>query len=536
MCWLFLGEREMEYWGIFFEGSVGSVCTRWGWFWRGICVWRKGVIWRGSWGWWVWWYYGLWELVNGCVWGCCNCCWSVIKMSILWDKCVFTKLLSSSFSAWEPKRVQRQRFASSIALIGLSVRTVLVSPNMGCRVLRVAGHSSTQCSRVWLSWRHFGHLGSVVGSIRCRYAASCMLYYNLSLANMTASLLLVSVFSSLAVEFLAYTAAVLAWEGGLSFRVRLVTALAAFRLVGLASSPSFVASLENLSASSFPGMSMWPGTRWKSMWRSMASSRRQHQGFHCPERRPETESRCRSLPCRALRRCSFAATWLRSPWPLSLLHRKMWGSFLWFSSGQSWPDSPGRLGSQPSQTRQSGYLERLTRLCRSSTWPHSHGWLGWRRSWHCQFYCLQPVWSSRSTSSGWRSTGAQQVSGYRGLVLLGERPLTSCCSRATCRGRACVSDRLRERGLSGGSEDIWALLPGGGYQLPGDCLIAGQARFDAEAFHMVLRSLQAVHLQGRRSPRWCAELPGRCCAWGASSIPSQCCEGTLGRCSVSRLS
>ena len=106
-----------------------------------------------------------------------------------------------------------------------------------------------------------------------------MLCHALSLANMTASLLLVSVFSSLAVEFLAYTAAVLAWEGGLSFRVRLVTALAAFRLVGLASSPSFVAWLENLSASSFPGMSMWPGTRWKSMWRSMASSRRQHHGI-----------------------------------------------------------------------------------------------------------------------------------------------------------------------------------------------------------------------------------------------------------------
>ena len=184
---------------------------------------------------------------------------------------------SSSSSVWEPKRAQRQRFASSIALIRSSVRTessVLVSPNMDCRVLRVAGHSSSQCSRVWLSWKHFGHFGSVVGSIRWRYAASCMLCPALSLANITASLLLVSVFSSLAVEWLAYTAAVLAWEGDLSFRVRLITALAAFRLVGWASSSSYVASLANLSASSFPGMSMWSGTHWMSMCRSMASSRR----------------------------------------------------------------------------------------------------------------------------------------------------------------------------------------------------------------------------------------------------------------------
>ena len=129
-------------------------------------------------------------------------------------------------------------------------------------MLRVAGHSSNQFSRVWLSWRHFGHLGSVVGSIRCRYAASCILCRGLSLANMTASLLLVCVFSSLAVQCLAYTAAVLAQESGLSFRVRSITALAAFRLVGWASPPSSVASLANLSASSFPGMSMWPGTHW----------------------------------------------------------------------------------------------------------------------------------------------------------------------------------------------------------------------------------------------------------------------------------
>ena len=60
-------------------------------------------------------------------------------------------------------------------------------------------------------------------------------------------------------------------------------------------------------------------------------------------------------------------------------------------------------------------------------------------------------------------------------------------------------------------------LPGGGYQLPGDCLIAGQARFDAEGFHrrggglagdatksLVLRSFQAVHLRPG-NPR----LPGR---------------------------
>ena len=94
------------------------------------------------------------------------------------------------FFVWEPKRAQRQRFASSIALIGSSVGTessVLVLPNMDCRVLRVAGHSSNQCSSAWLSWRHFGHLGSVVGFIRRRYAASCMLCPALSLANMTAS-------------------------------------------------------------------------------------------------------------------------------------------------------------------------------------------------------------------------------------------------------------------------------------------------------------------------------------------------------------
>ena len=61
-------------------------------------------------------------------------------------------------------------------------------------------------------------------------------------------------------------------------------------------------------------------------------------------------------------------------------------------------------------------------------------------------------------------------------------------------------------------------LPGGGYLLPGDCLIAGQARFDAEGFHrrggglaagdatksLVLRSFQAVHLSPG-NPR----LPGR---------------------------
>ena len=60
-------------------------------------------------------------------------------------------------------------------------------------------------------------------------------------------------------------------------------------------------------------------------------------------------------------------------------------------------------------------------------------------------------------------------------------------------------------------------LPGGGYQLPGDCLIAGQARFDAEGFHrrggglagdatksLVLRSFQAVYLRPG-NPR----LPGR---------------------------
>ena len=85
---------------------------------------------------------------------------------------------------------------------------------------------------------------------------------------MTPSFILVSVFSSVAVEWLAYTAA-----GGLSFRVRLITALATFRFVGWASSPSYVASLANLSASSFPGRSMWTGTHWMSMWRSMASSR-----------------------------------------------------------------------------------------------------------------------------------------------------------------------------------------------------------------------------------------------------------------------
>ena len=181
--------------------------------------------------------------------------WSTIKRS---KNCLLRTAAASS-SVWEPNHAQKQRFASSIALIGSSVWTessVLVSPNMNCRVLRVAGHSSSQCSRIWLSWKHFGHLGSVVGSIRWRYAARCMLCSALSLANMTASLLLVSVFSSLAIEWLAYTAAVLACEGSLSFRIRLITALAAFRLVGWASSSSSVASLANLSESSFPGMPM----------------------------------------------------------------------------------------------------------------------------------------------------------------------------------------------------------------------------------------------------------------------------------------
>ena len=228
-----------------------------------------------------------------------------------------TKSLSypwSSSSVWEPKHAQRQRFASSIALIGSSVRTessVFVSPNMDCRVLRVAGHSSSQCSRVWLSWKHFGHLGSVVGSIRWRYAASCMLCPALSLANMTASLLLVSVFSSLVVEWLAYTAAVLAWEGDLSMRVRLITALAAFRLVGWASSSSSVASFANLSASSFPECPCGRepiGCRCGGPWHPADGTRRQHQGFRCPERRSETGSRCKSVPCPALQRCSFPAT------------------------------------------------------------------------------------------------------------------------------------------------------------------------------------------------------------------------------------
>ena len=60
-------------------------------------------------------------------------------------------------------------------------------------------------------------------------------------------------------------------------------------------------------------------------------------------------------------------------------------------------------------------------------------------------------------------------------------------------------------------------LPGGGYQLPRDCLTAGQARFDAESFHrrggglavdatksLVLRSFQAVHLRPGN-----LRLPGR---------------------------